>query len=168
MKWLLLFLAALLAAVGPGCGSRKKEITSLQRKEAATLVSEADFAVTLRDYARAEGLLVKATDLCPDTGEYWLALGTTRMRLGQRDGAKTAYKRALSAYEDSAQENKTDPSPVIQQVTALVLLGRADDARGVVEKLSTRFPDNRTVRLFVESKPVDRALADPKFKEVSL
>lgn len=168
MKGTLLFLAALVLAIGSGCGAKKKEISSLDRKKAAAAVSEAEFALTVREYPRAEGLYAQAAALCPDTGDYWLALGSTRMKLGQRDGAKSAYKSALSAYEDSAKQDKTNPAPALQQITALALLGRTDDARSLMEKLPARFPDNRQVRNFVEAKQLDQLLADPRFKEVAL
>ncbi|HVS53378.1 MAG TPA: tetratricopeptide repeat protein [Opitutaceae bacterium] len=168
MKGTLLFLAALVLATGSGCGAKKKEIASLDRKKAAAAVSEAEFALTVREYQRAEGLYAQAAALCPDTGDYWVSLGSTRMKLGQRDGAKSAYKSALAAYEDAARQDKTDPAPVIQQMTVLALLGRADDARSLLEKLPARFPDNRQVKNFVEAKQLDRLLADPRFKEVAL
>src|SRR4051794_15198966 len=125
----VLAVAVFVLGWAVGCGRSKPEITSLQRKEAANLISEAQFALTLRDHARAEGLLAKAAEMCPDTGEYWLILGQTRMKLGQKDGARTAYKRALAAFEDEAKSKKGDPQPVLQQITALALLGRIDDAK---------------------------------------
>lgn len=166
MKSVSFWIAAVLLLLGAGCG-KKSEITSLQRKEAATLLSEAQFALTLRDLKRAEGLLAKATALCPDAGDSWVSLGSVRMKLGQRDAAKTAYKWALTAFEDAAAKNKTDPEPLLQQVTVLALLGRVTDARALADKLPARFPAHRSVRMFVEGKNLDRLLADPKFKEVA-
>jgi tetratricopeptide (TPR) repeat protein len=165
-----LILACLCALAASGCGKKPKsaEITTLQRKEAANLASEAQFALTLRDHARAEGLFLKAAELCPDTGEYALILGQTRMKLNQKDGARTAYKQALAAFEAEAKAKKTEPQPVLQQVTTLALLGRVDEARALIEKLPTLFPDNRAVRTYGENKTLDRMIADPKFKELAL
>src|SRR4051812_43594827 len=115
----LIVFFSVLACMLAGCGARKKEITSLQRKEAANYVSEAQFAVTVRDYARAESLYTKAAAVCPDTGEFWLGAASMRVRLGKRDQAKSAYKDALKAYEVEAAANPTDPAPVEQQVTIL-------------------------------------------------
>jgi tetratricopeptide (TPR) repeat protein len=157
-----------IAFVVAGCGAKKKEISTLNRNQAATFVSEAQFAISVRDHARAEGLLTKATELCPDTGEYWMALGQTRIRLNQREGAKTAYKRALEAFQDNAKTKKSEPQPVFQQVMVLALLGRVDEARALQEKLLTLFPDNRAARNYIEGKVLDRMLADPKFKELAL
>ncbi len=47
-------LLGLLALGLAGCGPR--EVTPLQRKQGASLASEAVFAVSIRDYPRAEGL----------------------------------------------------------------------------------------------------------------
>lgn len=173
----ILFLLAAILALGAGCGGgKKKEITTLQRKEAAALDSEAQFAFTVKDFARAEGLLARATELAPDTGALWLRLGMMRMRLGQRDGAKAAYKSALAAFQDAAEAveddpdpaKRNDPEPMLQQVTALALLGRVDDARKVITQITKRFPEHRAVRTFVEQKNLDRMLADPQFKELAL
>lgn len=166
VRFFVLALALLAAA---GCGAKKKpEITSLQRKEAANIYSEAQFALTIRDYPRAEGLLAKATELCPDTGPYWTTLGTTRMKLKQRDAARKAYQQALEVYGEAAAEAKTDPQPRLEQVTILLLLGRADDAKALLDKLPKEFPDNRQVRAYIDGKMLERMLADPKFKEVAL
>ena len=130
MKKLVLILTGLALLFAAGCGRRSApEITSLQRKEAASLASEAEFAVTVRDLARAEKVLTKATALCPDAGDYWLGLGSIRMRLGNREGAKQAYQSAFDAYGDDAKQEKADGTPGLQQVHVLALLGRVDEAR---------------------------------------
>ena len=149
-----------------GCG--RKEITSLQRKEAAQAVSEAQFAMTLRDYARAEGELAKAVAACPDNGDYWVSLGSVRVRLDQRKAAKAAYESALAAYRDAAASNAKDEQAAVQQVSVLALLGRVDDARALLAKLPERFPESRNVRVFIERKQLDTMLADPNFKAISL
>ncbi len=151
-----------------GCKPKGKEVTSLQRKEAATLVSEAQFAVQLKDYARAEGLLAKAADLTPDTGRYWVDLGAMRVRLGKKDLARAAYKAGLAAYEAAAKEDPKDPQPVLQQVYVLSLLGRVDDARAVLAKALKLFPDERSVKSFTEGKQIDKMVSDPRFKEIAL
>jgi len=167
ISWVLVVTLLSAFSFSLGCG-KKKEITSLQRKEAATLVSEADFAITLRDYKRAEGLLTKATSLASDNASYWIALGTVRVRLGQRETAKTAYQRGLKELEDFVAANKTDVSAVLEQVSALALLGRVNEARAFLEKLPARFPGNSQVRSFIERKQLDQMIADPKFKEIAL
>ena len=168
LSGIFLFAVGATLVFAGGCSRRSKEITSLQRKEAAQAVSEAQFALTLRDYARAEAELAKAVAACPDSGDYWVSLGSVRVRLGQRDGAKAAYKSALAAYEDAAARNARDEQAMVQQVTVLALLGRVDDARALLAKLPGRFPESRNIRVFLERKQLDAMLADPKFKEISL
>jgi tetratricopeptide (TPR) repeat protein len=168
MKRILLITLAAAAVALAGCGKPKaKEITSLQRKEAATLVGDADFASTLRDHAKAEGLLAKAVALCPDNGEYWLSLGATRARLKQRDGAKTAYQGALAAYEADAKKAPKEAQPVLQQIYALALLGRTSDARALLEKAKKLFPTDHAVKAFAGGQ-FEQAIASGAFKEVAL
>jgi tetratricopeptide (TPR) repeat protein len=162
-----IFLTLVLALLA-GCKPRSKQITELQRKEAAHIDSEAQFAVTMRQWDRAEGLYAKAAQVCPDTGQYWLNLGATRMRLGKRDTAKDAYKSALKAFEAEAAERKEDVEPWLGQIKVLALLGRADDSRAALEKAAKRFPNDRMLRVMREGKNFDQMLADPAFKQDAL
>lgn len=160
----LAFMALLMA----GCG--KKEVSELQRKQADHLVAEAEFAITLRDWARAENLLAQASALVPDNGVVWTNLGSVRVRLNQKGAAKEAYLKALKAYEDEAAADKTksDPEPWLKQVYVLALLGRTNDGRALLEKTARQFPGHRNVKAFVERKQFDAMLADPNFKQAAL
>lgn len=160
---LLLFLGATLAV---GCA--RKEITALQRKEAATLVSEAQFALTLRDYARAEPLLAKAAAICPDNTAYWQTLGAVRRRMDNRAGAKEAYGKMLDAARDQYRRDAKNTDGVLQEVYALALLGRVDDARAALAKARKNHPDDRALIAFVDGKQFDRILEDPTFKDQAL
>lgn len=177
MKMRCFFLLAVaVALLAGGCKPKSKEITSLQRKEAASVVSEAQFALQLKDLARAEGLLAKAAELCPDTGKYWVDLGSVRVRLGKKEAARTAYEGALKAYEADAAKTKEETKdrvggeagPALQQIYVLALLGRVDEARAVLAKAYKQFPENRAVRSFVEQKQIDKMIADPSFKLIAL
>ena len=165
--WTCVTLAVALLMV-PGCAKKKVEISSLDRKKAEAFVSEAQFALTIKDYARAEGLYAQATAVCPDTGGYWVGLGSVRMRLGQRDAAKSAYNSALRAYEETLREKKDDTDAAVQHVYVLALLGRVDDAKAALAKLPAQFPTDPDVKAFVEGKQLDRMLAEPHFKEIAL
>jgi tetratricopeptide (TPR) repeat protein len=160
-------LALVLAGAVALAGCRAKEISSIDRKEAANVLSEAAFAVTLKDWNRAEGLYVKASGLCPDQGETWVGLGVVRMRLHNPSGARDAYKSAISAYADDVKRDPSNTVPVIHSASVLVILGRADEARKMVDAALARNPDDRRLRNFVEMKGVDRIAADPGLKEIS-
>jgi tetratricopeptide (TPR) repeat protein len=170
MKPLVLILLGMMSLLGGACGrsSAKKEITSLQRKEAATLVAEAEFAMNMRDLARAEKLLVKVVELSPDIGDYWIGLGSVRKRLGDRDGAKRAYQSALEVHEEAARSEKKDAAPLLEQVRVLALLARGDDARKVLEKAQKAFPNDRELRAYIQERRLDEMLSDPGFKEIAL
>jgi Flp pilus assembly protein TadD len=170
MKIFVAITIGLLLLVGGGCARKKKEITSLERKEAAALASEANLAVTLRDLPRAEKSLAKATELCPDDGELWVGLGSIRMRLSDRSGAKRAYESALTAFQDAAtaKANQLEAVAWLNQVHVLALLGKTDDARKVLEKAQKQFPENRDVRVFVQERELDQMMASPAFKEMAL
>ena len=167
MKFLPSTLALVALLAFAGCKPHR-EITSLQRKEAATLASEAQFAMSLRDFSRTEGLLTKAVALCTDTGDFWVDLAAVRMRQGNRDGAKNAYRSALSAYEEAYKQGSENTEAILQQVFVLASLGRVDDARALLEKARKQHPDDRTIQDFVRARQLDSMLVDPHFKETAL
>jgi Flp pilus assembly protein TadD len=159
---------ALVLAVGVVlAGCRAREITSIERKEAANVISEAEFAMTLKDWSRAEGLYAKAVALCPDQGETWTGLGVARMHLHNPSGARDAYKSALAAYRDAIKLDPSDSIPVIRSASLLVILGRTDEARSLVDGAFAKNPGDRRLKNFVEMKGVDKIAADPGLKEVS-
>ncbi len=168
LKLLPVLVCALFAFVLGGCKPKSASITSIHRKEAANLVSEAQFAMSIRDYARAEGLLAKATVLEFDNGNYWVSLGSMRVRLGQRPAAKKAYESALHAFEEAYKLKPAVAQPYLQQVYALALLGRADDARALLVKIEKKHGDDAAVRSFVKGRQLDAMLASQMFKEVGL
>ena len=128
----VLCAAVLLAA---GCGkSKPKEVSSLARKEAANLLSEAQFAVQLKDLARAEPLVAKAAALCPDNGNYWLSLGTIHHELGRRDAARADYESAVRAFAAAYQASPKAPEPLVDRVVVLLALGRPGEARPLLER----------------------------------
>jgi tetratricopeptide (TPR) repeat protein len=163
------FLAGLsaLAWGAAGCGKPRREISERDRKEAAVLASEAQFAINLRDWARAEGLLTKTVQLVPEA-DYWVALGSARVRLGNRSGAKDAYQKALRAYEDAAAVDGKSVEPWLGQVTVLALLGRIDDGRAVVLKAARRFPNDSRLKELMDAKAFEAMVSDPGFRENAL
>jgi tetratricopeptide (TPR) repeat protein len=168
MKVIPLILTVVALVLSAGCKPKAKDVTPLQRKEAANLASEAQFALTLRDYARAEPLFEKAAKLSPDTGDFWVNLGVTRRRLGNKSGAKSAYESALSAYRDIHKLDPKETDSLLQEVYVLALLGKVDDARKALEKAQKKFPESRSIRGFVEAKQLDHIVEDATFKEIAL
>lgn len=160
-------VALLLAAIVAFSGCHRKQITQLERDEAANLVSEADFAGTVKEWDRAEGLYAKAAGLCPDSGDIWFDLGIARMRQSNHDGARSAFTSALSAYKDDLSREPGNAAPVIRAAYVLVILGRADDARSLAQKAQSKNPDDRALRDFVQNNGVDALLRDPGLKSLS-
>lgn len=168
MKLVPLLLVSVALLVAAGCKPKARDIPPLQRKQAANLVSEAQFALTLRDYARAEPLFDQAVKLCPDNGDYWVSLGVARRRQGNKAGAQKAYEQARDAYHQAFRIDPKQTDAVLQEVYVLALLGRVDEARKTLARAQEKLPDSRPVRLFVESKQLDRLLEEAGFKEIAL
>jgi len=100
----------------------------------------AQFAVSIREYRRAEDLLVKATTLCPDAVEYWMALGEARRGSGQQGPAEKAYGRALDLYRAMARSDPAAPEPRLFRNFVLARMGHADEARAAQARTEKQFP----------------------------
>ncbi|MCE2862004.1 MAG: hypothetical protein LW690_06100 [Opitutaceae bacterium] len=125
--------------------------------------------MNLREWTRAEGLLLKAAELTPENGEIWISIGATRVLRGDKAQARSAYERALSAFADAASEKSgASADPWLRQVHVLALLGREKDARGLLEKASRRLQDNREVKAYLDHREIDRLLGDPAFARLRL
>lgn len=168
MKLLPLVVVTFALVLVSGCKPKPRDIPPLQRKQAANMVSEGQFALTLRDFARAEPLFEKAAKLCPDVGDYWVNLGVVRRRQGNKAGAKAAYEQARTAYRDAYAIDPKQTEAVLQEVYVLALLGQVDEARAAIEKAAKRQPDNRSIRTFLENRQLERIVEDAGFKEIAL
>jgi Flp pilus assembly protein TadD len=148
-------------------GCKPREITSLQRKQAAHFASEAEFAMTLKDFPRAEGLYRQAADLCPDTPDYWENLGVARRKMGNLSGARTAYQQALATRIARYKQGK-NPDDLLQQAWLLVLLGRDDEAVKLMQKGRASHPDDTRIRQAADPKWLEGVKNSPAIKEIAL
>jgi tetratricopeptide (TPR) repeat protein len=162
-----LVILLILTCTITACSKKAPEITSLQRKEAANLVSEAQFAVALRDRARAEELLTKAVALCPDEGSYWLDLGSIRRGLENKDGARQAYAAAAKAYAAAYKADRKQLQPLLQQIYVEALLGNTKAAQKLRKQAVSDHPDNPAAKKLTPEW-FDAMLADPNFKALAL
>lgn len=163
----IVLLGALWLAFAAGCTPARKLATDRERKEAALLVSEARFALSLKDWARAEGLLAKAVQISSE-GDTWLSLGAARVRLGNKPAAKTAYREALAAFEADAARDATASEPWLKQAFVLAVLGHLDDSRAMIAKAAKRFPNDGKVRGLMDPKQFEQMITAPSFKEMAL
>jgi len=166
MNRVVLFFVCVALGAGAGCKPAPK-ITPLDRKQAANLASEAQFVITLREWARAEKLYTEAVQRVPDDGDLWLQLGVARRRSGDARGAKQAYERALKMYTAAYKKAPAVVHPLLQEVYALGLLGRIDDAREKLAEARRAHPDAPEVRNFTD-RAFDEMLADSDFKALSV
>jgi tetratricopeptide (TPR) repeat protein len=144
-----------------------KDVPKLVAAEAANLASDASFALQIRDYARAEKSLASAVELRPDIPDWWLSLGSARKRQGKIGDARSAYKKALALYEKRYAAT-ADVANLQQQLIMLVLLGREDEARKLLERSRQKQPDQPVLKGLSEGKIVDQLLRDPNIQQLKL
>ncbi|MGC4073488.1 MAG: tetratricopeptide repeat protein [Nibricoccus sp.] len=143
------------------CKRKEVEVSSVARAQAAHLASEAQLQTKLRDYAQAEKSLAKAVELDPEVAVYWSGLGMNRALLGDKSGAKKAYKRELEICENAAKKDAKNVDLQLAQLRPLVFLGRADEARKLLEKIGRENPSNPGLQQLIATKPIDQILANP-------
>ena len=80
MKRLLILLSCAAVLFAAGCSKKPKEVPAAVKAEAASLASEAQFAMQIREYARAEELFQRALKLREDVPEFWVSLGMSRRK----------------------------------------------------------------------------------------
>ena len=181
MKNALKILTALLfASLLAACGGGKKEVTPEERAQAAKAAGEAagaNFAASatkdadkaLAFYAAAEKALTQATTLNPNNADYWFDLAIARIRTKDKPGAKTAFQNVLSVCKDTSAKDPQNPAWLTKQIRPLIMLGRVDDARALLDKVVKQFPDNAQVRQIQgrEKTIIDTLLNDPLLKDFS-
>lgn len=150
-----------------GFGCAPKQVTERDRLEAAHAMSEAQFALSVREWTRAEELLARAVQLAPQ-GDYWVTLGATRVRLNDREGAKDAYESALDAYKAEAERPNAHSDPWMKQAYVLALLGRHDDSRALIAKAAKQFPNEAKLGALTDPDEFARMISSEKFKEMAL
>jgi tetratricopeptide (TPR) repeat protein len=168
MKKSLLLGLALLACVAAGCKDKPKEVPKAVRAEAAQNASEGEFAMQIRDYARAETLFAKSVELDKMVPQYWIQLGAARKRQGNTSGARKAYEEARDICRAEIKRDKNASGFRFIEMEVCLLLGKPDEAKKLLETAKRDLPDDPTMRQFVESNALDRMSADPELKAVGL
>ena len=149
-----------------GCGPQRG-VTEHDRKEAAHLVSEAQFAISVREWQRAEGLLAKAVKIDPqgDIRSTWVRRACGR---AIAPGPRKRIKSALKAYENDTARFATRSDPWLKRAYVLALLGRSNDARAVIEKAGKQFPNDPKVRALLDAKEFEKMVTSQNFKDMAL
>lgn len=137
-----------------------KVVAKAVEAEAENMISDAMFAMQVRDYARAEKGFARAVELRPDVPDWWESLGAIRKMQGKTGDARSAYKKALALWEDYYDET-SDPQFGMHKVVLLVILDKADEARSVVEKMGKKHPNDQALQTFIKNKGLERMIASP-------
>jgi tetratricopeptide (TPR) repeat protein len=150
-----------------GCKPKAASLTPLQRKQAASLASEADFAVAMKNLPRAETLYRQALEFGPDTPMYWQNLGVIQRKQGNLKGARSAYERALALYVDEDKRDKKSES-LAQQVWLLSLLGRGPEVEKLVKRAQADHPNDPLIRQLADPKKWEAMRRSPDFQAIAL
>lgn len=165
---LLIVSLVLAGSLVVGCSDKPKEISSIEQNKAKLLVDEAQFALQLRDFKRAEGLVQQAVKIHDGMPEYHVMLGIISKRLNKPAEAKKAYERGLALHE-YLYKSKKEPKDLVQQAWVLALLGRTDDALKTLNKAKELHPkDDYVAEMTDPEVGLARTFKDAGFKELTL
>lgn len=167
MKRLLLILSCAAVLFSAGCSKKPKEVPAAVKAEAASLASEAQFAMQIREYARAEELFQRALKLRDDVPEYWVSLGMARRKQDNVDGARKAYKEALGLHTDLYKADH-QPEQLAQQAFVLALLGKTDEAIKLLDKGLRDHPDSAVMKKMADPRGLPRTFQSADFKALAL
>ena len=161
----LVGVVALLAMAGckqkPQVGA---QVSPEVRAQAAQFASDGEFSAQVRDYAAAEQSLLKALNLDPTIPRYWKELGVMRKHLGNTSGAREAYQKSYDLLEAARKKDSGSGGLVLGEVETLVLMGKTDEAKELLQKTIKDYPKDQTLQQMVQNNIVDRMAADPTIK----
>ena len=167
MNRLFALLVCAVLALGAGCSKKNKEVTAAIKAESAMLASEAQFAMQIREFDRAEELLQRALKLRDDMPEYWVTLGMARRKQDNKEGARKAYKVALGLHTDRYQADH-QPEELAQQAFVLALLGREDEALARLAQGLKDHPNNPVMQKMADPRSLPHTFKTAEFKALAL
>jgi tetratricopeptide (TPR) repeat protein len=165
MKRIISTLVCAALLFSAGCEKKPKEVPAAVKTEAAMLISEAQFASSIREYSRAQELVERAIKLRDDVPEFWVTLGMARRKQDNKDGARQAYEKALGLHKARYKADK-NPEDLAQQAFVLALLGRTDEALKLLEKGVKDHPDSASMKKMADPRGLPATFKNEKFKEL--
>ncbi len=166
-KLSLLVLACVGALWFAGCAKEPKEYPKAVTAEAASLIGEAQFAMQIREFSRAEELIQRALKLRDDLPEYWVSLGMARVRQDNSSGARNAYEQGIKLHVARYKKNQ-EPSDLMQQAFVTALLGKTDDALKILKQGLKDHPDDEVVKKMADPRGLPRTFQTPEFKQLTV
>ncbi len=168
MKHLSVLVGCMAALFVVGCSkSKPEEVPEGVKHEAAALVSEAQFAMQIREYSRAEELIRRALKLREDMPEYWVSLGMALRKKDDKTGARKAYEKALDLHVERYESEKT-PEGLSQQAFVLALLGRTEEALKLLQQGLKEYPDSSTMKEMANPRGLPRTFRTDEFRGLML
>jgi tetratricopeptide (TPR) repeat protein len=167
MNQLFVLLVCVVVALGVGCSKKNREVPAAIKSEAAMLASEAQFAMQIREFSRAEELMQRSLKLREDMPEYWVTLGMARRKQDNKEGARNAYKTALKLHTERYKDGH-QPEELAQQSFVLALLGRADEALALLNQGLKDHPNNSVMQKMADPRGLPRTFKTEAFKGFAL
>ena len=131
------------------------------------LMSEAQFASSIREHSRAAELIERAIKLRDDIPEYWVSLGMARRQQDDKSGARKAYEKALGMHAAAYKKSK-DPEQVGHQAFVLGLLGRSEEGLKILGKGIKDHPENAELKKMADPRGLPNTFKSARFKELAI
>lgn len=98
------------------------------------------------DFGEAKLWTEIAVQLQPDFAEAWVCKGMAAMGLGDLVMAKESYEQALALHVARHNADPTNANEATQQVFALHLLARHDEAQDLQREMLVKHPEDKTLK----------------------
>lgn len=167
VKHILAAGICVFALAAGGCSKQPQEVPKAVAAEAALLAEEAKFAMSIREYARAQELLQRALKLHPDKPEYWVTLGMTQRKQDNLRDARQSYEKALGMHKDRYKKDAR-PEELAQQAFVLALLGKTDEALKLLTQAVKDHPDSPELKRQAAPRGLPRTFQTAEFKALAL
>lgn len=167
MKHPFAVLACAAALLAAACSRQTKEVPPAVAAEAKMHISEAQFAIQIREFKRAEELVRRALELRDDVPEYWVTLGMVLRRQDDVSGARKAYEKALALHV-AAYKAEKKPEDLGHQAFVLGLLGRKDEAFKLLDKGIKDHPDSTLLKKMADPRGYPRTFESAEFKALAI
>jgi|SRR5688572_25771037 len=116
-----------------------ERLLGIHGDEAEILVSCASASLRVQSFPDALALLRAALSIDREHARAWSLMGNVLEKLGDLDGARSAYASAL-LYDDR------DPTTALALAKIHLAAGRPGKARALIDWVVARFPDSKHAR----------------------
>ncbi len=167
-----LILAVFLCVALVGCKDKPKTPVPSTPKavaaEVGRIISEAEFAVQMKDFARAETLMNQAIALEKDDARHYMRLAYVAIQQANKTNARAAYEKALKCYIQESKGDGGNPAIILDIINVHLLLRQPAEAQKVLDAAVKQFPKVEDFKIMQKENAIQQMMKDPEIQSLSV